>query len=85
MEGYHRCAPDGHSPQEEMYCAKMCIGWYDRDGIRRVSLNVSVVVEQCLGLETDQFSDMSGCEVTAEHVPLARMPAVVAVSYNSLY
>jgi hypothetical protein len=39
----------GHSPQKKMWC----LGWYDRDGIRRVSLNVSVVVEQCLGLEAD--------------------------------
>ncbi len=62
---------------------KMCLGRHDQLAFRRVSPNVSFVVVRCPGLEADR-SVTSPVVRYLRSVPLARIPAVVVVSYNIL-
>ena len=74
------CALAGHLAQKKIYCAKLYLGWYDQ-----ASLTERKFCRRTMSrTRSRSISNMYGCEVTAEYVPLARIPAVVVVSYNSL-
>lgn len=76
------CALAGHSAQKKIYCAKLCPGRYVR--WYQASLTERKFCRRTISRTGSRpIINMSGCEVTAEHVPLARMPAVVVVSYSS--